>query len=131
MKPTRHRNSGFIKAWLDGANVQYRRLGYTAWLNVTDLSDFALTTGYEFRLKPRTFPIGEWEAPVPETTAPQEGQQYHAPDLVLEGFTCSYTWRGDSIDQRLLARGLLHLTREAAFQHGRALAAFSENIENA
>ena len=123
---TPHVHAEVIRAYANGAEVEY--FDGKIWRYIKTPIFYE---DYKFRVKPRTFPIGEWEAPVPETTTPQEGQQYHAPDLVMEGFTCSYTWRGDAIDERLLARGLLHLTREAAFQHGRALAAFSENIENA
>lgn len=121
-----HVHAEVIRAYADGAEVEFfDGLGWKFIERPTFYKDI------KYRAKPRTFPIGEWEAPLPETTAPQVGQYYYAPELMMEGFTCAYTWRGDAIDNRILARGLLHLTKEAAFKHGRALAAFSENIENA
>ena len=128
---TRHKHADLIKRWLDGHDVQYRHKDQTSWRNVGYFSDFAFPSGYEFRLKPSTFPIGEWEAPRPETKEPEDGDIYFVPDLLSRNFVYQYTWREDTIDKRALARGLVHLTKEAAFQHGRALAAFSENIENA
>lgn len=126
---TRHKHADLIKSWLDGHDVQYRHKDQTSWRNVGYVSDFAFPDGYEFRLKPETFPIGEWEAPIPVSHIPPVGTKYYTPDLLASGFVYQYTWRGDAIDERALLRGFLHLTKEAAFQHGRALAAFSENIE--
>jgi hypothetical protein len=50
------KNDEFIRAWLDGKNVEYRwALMGSQWRKLTDLSEFLLET-CDFRINPEMFP---------------------------------------------------------------------------
>lgn len=78
-----------------------------------------------FRLKPQLI-IGDRLVPVPERETPTEGTTHFTPDPHSVDYYGSYIWRNLQSDQRFLARGLVHLTKEAAIAHGKALVALSE-----
>jgi hypothetical protein len=75
--------------------------------------------------KVKTIKIGEFEVPEPLREAPGEGTRYHCPDLQLPNKTEEHGWEGDKYDLYLLQRGLVHLTKEAAELHARALLSFT------
>lgn len=64
--------------------------------------------------------------PTPYQGEMRYGQEYYVPDLVFEDMYDIYEWRNsDIIDNRLLNRGLIHLTKENAIAHAKALLALS------
>lgn len=77
---------------------------------------------FEYRRKPRTIRIGEFDVPEPMRAAPKEGSSYFIPAtdavrmLEHESF-----WDGDDIDASRLSRGICHATKEAAILHAIAL----------
>jgi hypothetical protein len=78
-----------------------------------------------YRRKPRTIRIGEHEVPEPERNAPEEDQGYYVPVTHDINMLQKYRWENEPFDQRCLARGLVHLTEEAAIAHSRALIALT------
>ena len=79
----------------------------------------------EYRRKPKTIRIGEYDVPEPMRVAPvMDGSVYYAPILKQAGSEV-YVWVGDDTDRWNLAAGLVHTTREAADTHARALIALS------
>lgn len=78
-----------------------------------------------FRLKPLLV-IGDHLVPMPEREAPTEGTTYFTPDPHRVDYYGSYIWRNLQSNQHFLARGLVHLTKEAAIAHGEALIALSK-----
>lgn len=83
--------------------------------------------GMVYRRKPLTIRIGGFDVPEPLRVAPVVGTRYFVPEIEsrfekLSGFS---NWDGDELDQRWLARGLVHLTEEAAALHAKALLSFS------
>lgn len=72
----------------------------------------------EYRRKPSVVMIGGVEVPKPETTAPQVGTKYwHASPTK---HTACY-WNNDNYDKDILNAGILHLTKEGADKHRKAL----------
>lgn len=75
--------------------------------------------------KPKTIKIGEFDVPAPETERLVKGTVYYYPSLTTEAnyasTRASTRWDNDDFDQRLLKRGLVHLTKEAAIAHTKAL----------
>lgn len=76
---------------------------------------------FDYRVRPRTIRIGEIDVPEPVRECPPLGAKYYYPTVQYTDTVDAFTWQGDSFDKRLLERGLIHLTREAAEQHAKAL----------
>ena len=72
-----------------------------------------------------TMNINGHEVPMPERGAPEEGTEYFFPSHPHDGGVYRYTWNNDGTDNRLLAAGMVHLTKEAAKKHTEALASFT------
>ena len=70
-------------------------------------------------LKP-TITINGYEI-TPEVKHPKEGQKYYFPLLTQEELYLTNEWSGTFYDDRILERKLLHLTKESAIEHAKAL----------
>lgn len=77
--------------------------------------------GMQYRQKPKVRRIGAYEYPEPESKAPADEAEYWIPSTASEESAIAYTWRNDEPDFRWLARGLVHLTKEAAEAHCEAM----------
>lgn len=73
-----------------------------------------------YRRKPSTIRIGKFDVPEPMRVAPMPGEAYWVADPATE-IVYSQRWDDDGTDNRRMARGLCHATREAAELHARAL----------
>lgn len=78
-------------------------------------------TNTEYRRKVKTIRIGEYDVPEPLRVSPNKGETYHFVSFKGGSNVHSYSWHGDSIDDELLSKGIIHLTREAAELHAIAL----------
>ena len=76
---------------------------------------------FEYRIRPRTIRIGELEVPEPVREALADGGTYYGADPSDEDFYMTLTWDDDAVDFMLMGRGLIHLTKEAAIEHAKAL----------
>lgn len=79
----------------------------------------------EYRRKPKTIRIGEFDVPEPLREAPAPGTEYFVATLSSEDLATPL-WDSDHHDLRWLKWGLVHLTREAAEIHRRALISLTE-----
>lgn len=75
----------------------------------------------EYRIKPKTIRIGDIDVPEPVREELEIDELYFVVDGSLREFTDSYRWKNDELDNIWLSRGLIHLTREAAELHAKAL----------
>ena len=89
------------------------------WRHHADDPDW--TQADDLRIRPRTIRIGEIEVPEPVREALPIGTKYYYPTVQYTDTVDAFTWQGDSFDKRLLERGLIHLTKEAAIAHAKAL----------
>lgn len=83
-------------------------------------------SGMEYRRKPRTIRINGVDVPEPLREAPALGTPYFYPSTTAINPVVETQWNLPSDDERLLKRGLCHLTREAADLHARALLSFTQ-----
>jgi hypothetical protein len=86
----------------------------------------------QFRRRPRTINLNGIDVPEPLRVAPEIGSEVFA--AVLTAACPTYTahplaWRGDASHHLWLKYGLIHLTREAAETHARALLSFTTTGE--
>lgn len=76
---------------------------------------------WAFTLKPKTLNINGFEVPYPETEAPEVGTTYWVVEI---GFTRPIRWDDDRPDHEYLQEGRVHLSRENAQLHSKALLSF-------
>ena len=80
----------------------------------------------EYRRKPRTIRIGEIDIHEPVREPLQNGENYFVPVIDCGDYHASrFSWDNDSTDKRLLKKGMVHLTNEAALAHAKALIALT------
>lgn len=72
-----------------------------------------------------TIEINGYKVPKPETASPVVGAPYFVSDPAATSLYYRSTWNGSFSDQRILAHGVIHLTKEAALKHAKALLSFT------
>jgi hypothetical protein len=80
--------------------------------------------GIEYRLKPeppKTIRIGEYDVPEPVREPLEDDKEYWGVDPMAEEFAWNYKWHNAAFCNLRLRRGLIHLTKEAAVIHAKAL----------
>ncbi len=70
---------------------------------------------------PATIQIGGIHVPKPLMTPPPRGTQYWCALMDENAMAYEFTWDGDIYDELALKRGMLHLTKENAVAHAKAL----------
>lgn len=93
--------------------------GKLKWLEVTAHPEWRARVQY--RRKPKTIRIGEYDVPEPMRVAPEYRSTYWAVNPFYPEGVSRDVWHSASSDRSALANGMLHLTREAAEAHAKAL----------
>ena len=114
-----HKHKDLIIAWANGETIQFWGYG---WIDVLEPN---FNSDAKFRVKPKTISINGIEVPTPEQQKLSEGTRYYVPCLEADDWINWYEWSDASIDKRVLGLGIIHLTREAAEQHAKALLSFT------
>jgi hypothetical protein len=78
-------------------------------------------TDEEYRRKPRTIRIGDYDVPEPMREEPEKMTLYYRASIEYSSCVAQNYWRGDSLDYLWLERGHVHATQEAAEIHAKAL----------
>lgn len=123
---TEHKYAQVLRWIADGKKVEGRTAGsMNEWCDVFYWNDTALSAtvrgawDYEFRLKPRTITVNGREIVAGESEVPKGG--YFTANPMSDAFYSATNWRDDYIDRRMLERGLVHLTKENAIAHAKAM----------
>lgn len=129
----RYKYADVLESIIRQDNVEYqyeRKLGDKMWQTATDLSQVydCMKHGYEVRIKPKTITIGGIEIPQPEKTAPENGVEYFVPSFATDLLYFTNYWYDYPVDRQLLDRGVVHLDRESAIAHTKALLSFTSSI---
>lgn len=120
-----HPYARILRAIADGETIQSKD-DFGDWVSrgpatvLEEISDHEHGPEH-YRVKPRTITINSHEVPEPLREAPEQGTDCWTPHLSAENPALFCRWNGDNADHRWLARGLVHLTREAAQAHAEAL----------
>lgn len=103
-------NRGVLFVDLDESQVQgtLRNIGGGACVEPED-----------FRLKPRTITVNGREIVAGEVETPHG--KYFTADPMQYDYFMEYTWTDQDCDSRFLERGLVHLTKENAIAHAKAM----------
>ena len=71
---------------------------------------------------PKTIRIGEYDVPEPvRKPLEDDDKEYWGVDLMAEELACKYKWNNALFCNLMFRRGLIHLTKEAAVIHAKAL----------
>ena len=117
-----HKHKDLIIAWANGETIQVWGGDRYGWLDVLEPS-FNCDT--EFRVKPEIILINGIEVPAPERQELSEGTRYYVPQLMSAELYNWDEWGDEPMDKRALSRGTVHLTKESAVQHAKALLSFT------
>lgn len=128
---TEHRYAAILRAIADGKSVQLS-VPPGKWHNVTEGNALFYIyqgdyTPERFRVKPETININGYEVPKPLDFMPEESALVYWPDFTYEGMVESVeVGYYPEVLSELLKNGLLHLTKEAAEAHAKALISFTK-----
>lgn len=90
-------------------------------LNQVARDDNGDPTTVFFYYAPRMLKIGDREVHAGETTAPKEGTHYFITHPSNQNYCMESVWSNDDLGNRYLNRGLVHLTKENAIKHAKAI----------
>ena len=78
---------------------------------------------------PKTIRIGEYDVPEPVREPLEKDTEYWIAHFSLEGLANRFKWYSDKFDNRVLKNGLIHLTKEDAVIHAKALMSLTKAAE--
>ena len=78
---------------------------------------------------PKTIRIGEYDVPEPVREPLEDGKEYWGVDPMAEELAWKYKWKNALFCNLRLRRGLIHLTKEAAVIHAKALLSLTKAAE--
>ena len=78
---------------------------------------------------PKTIRIGEYDVPEPVREPLEKDTEYWIAYFSLAELANSFKWYSDKLDNRALKNGLIHLTKEAAVIHAKALLSLTKAAE--
>lgn len=97
---------------------------------IAPINNLYLRNPMDWRIKPKTININGFEVPEPLREKPEHGIEYYVPDIYSSNaFADNYTWEDDKVDSKHFRMGFVHLTKEAAKLHAKALLSFTKKGE--
>jgi len=136
---TEHKYAQVLRWIADGKDVQARLPGsevsgefeslignFNAWNYADDWKQCLLSGDFgghewEFRIKPRTITVNGREIVAGEREALQPDECYCVADPTACEYFVSYRWSAHPLNLDHLSRGLVHLTKENAIAHAKAM----------
>ena len=124
LKPTE-----VVQAIQDGEKVEFRYPNNDTWHELKIWKNLSLSkllnSAWQFRYRQEMITVGCVSFPKPESVPPKIGDKYYVATPGSAIFSSYFFWENDCRDKELLKSKLVHLTRDAAAQHGKALVKLS------
>ena len=98
---------------------EYTHPNSNGWRPLKSDPSWHYTVGY--RRKAKTIRIGEYDVPEPLQIKPDMREKYYFVTFKGDDNVHSYLWSDDNVDNQLLSNRVVHLNREAAELHAKAL----------
>lgn len=121
---TKHKHYDLIVAWAANPSqkVWYKGSG-DDWRPVEISPSWRYEYDWHIGEHPpkRKIKIGETEIDAPEIESLRVGTEYFVPNVGRYNHADLIDWRDSDLDQNMLKRGLVHLNKEAAIAHAKAL----------
>ena len=112
-------------ALANGQEVEFLKPSFGEWELIHGLPiNVVLEDSFSFRLKPQIIRINGFECPAPVTceSLPADTKFWIADPSRHDGEFCRYlVWDGQPCDIQHLKRGLVHLSKENADTHAKAI----------
>lgn len=89
----------------------------------------AFVDGCKYRIKPKTIMVNGFEVPEPMREDLNNFERYFTPSVGSDSLCNHHSWESDGYDKRHLSRGLIHLTKEAAIAHAKAMLGIDPNTD--
>lgn len=109
-----------INASASGGIIQYRPIGGDCWSELRTMC-IRGDMGLEYRIKPRTIKIGDFDVPEPMRNEPDPWCEYFVVETLGYITVSRQTWNGLDCEKRWLSRGLCHKSKEPAIAHAEAI----------
>lgn len=116
-----------VQAILDGKKVEFRMMSSDTWFELKEWKSVKLgellDAVWQYRLVQEMVTIGGVNFPKPVSEPLALGTKYWVaePSYLNHTMGDSYTWCADADDRLFLKRGLIHLSKENAIEHSKAL----------
>lgn len=110
-----------VQAAANGAVIEFKHAG--VWY---EKAHNYLCYDYEYRIRPNTIRIGEYDVPEPLREMPTLGTDYYITDIAGSSLYGVATWVCDVEDITWFNRGMVHSTKDAAICHAKALLSLTE-----
>lgn len=110
-----------VEAAANGTGIEFKQAG--VWYEKIHND---LCCDYEYRIKPKTVRIGEYDVPEPMREMPALGTTYYVANTVTPSSPREYAWVCDVADIDWFNFGITHSTRDAAVLHAKALLSLTE-----
>lgn len=133
---TKHPYAELLHAIADGKEIQKLDKSTGSWKTISSKSAllgaaFVNKPSGKLRVKPPVVLINGIGVPEPCREPLNKNERYWKPDLSRQdGLAWWDSWQGISCDFEYLKRGLIHLTKEAAETHAKALLSFTSTTKD-
>lgn len=110
-------NGGVVQASCDNGHTWFD-------MDECEMSDPALQFDfgdYDYRIKPRTIKIGDFDVPEPMRVEPESDVFVYCATPHLECAVTGFHWTGNDSEKLLLRRGMVHASTESAKIHAGAI----------
>lgn len=125
-KKDEHPYADILRAIADGKSIQVRYED-GEWLDASgDDGIYYVLNMRKLRIKPSTIRIGDCDVPEPVRHKLDYGVRYFVTDPADEELACQSFWGDDETDLMWLERGFIHLNKESAIIHAKALISLTE-----
>ena len=113
---------------LKSDELEVKHQDWQEWQNGSDYSSWmspSTAGNWQVRRIPKTMLFNRQQLPMPMETTPEEGTIVYVPDLDTEDKNCWVVWRNTNWQEKMLAQGLVHSTKEAAIKWANAMIPFN------
>ena len=114
-----------VQALMDGKDVEELRPGGDKWYKVRHLGILSVSAlidpDCKFHLAQEMITVGDVSFPKPVSKPLRMGETYFFPSLIETGLVNWFEWTDDRLDFNLLKSAMVHLSKENAIAHAKAL----------
>lgn len=123
MKAVKHKHYDLIVRWAGNPSQKVWYKGLDDWRPVEISPSWHYEYDWHIGEHPpkRKIMIGDVEIDAPEAVDLKHGDEYFLPDASMPEFYSESRWANDHYDSTRLNRGQIHLNKEAAIAHAKAL----------
>lgn len=89
-------------------------------------SNISFNSDIQYRFKPKTIRIGTIDVPEPIRYEPDIDKIFYIANITSGDFYGEFIWKGEWPDREVLKRGVVHLKKENAILHAKAIISLTD-----